>query len=98
MRKTLCGLLLLTSISTWAQGVHPISGRHYAGVMGVGGADWLVRPEREMEEEPDKALDAIGIAKGSSETGTAAGTALLIAVHENHWRVRSFWNRRPRGN
>ena len=75
--KTLCTLLLLTSISLWAQGVHPISGRHYAGVMGVGGADWLVRPEREMEEEPDKALDAIGIAKGSTVADVGAGAGYM---------------------
>ena len=63
MRRAVCGLLL--AISLWAQGVHPITGRKYAGVMGVGGADWLVRPEREQEEQPDLALDAIGIAEGS---------------------------------
>jgi SAM-dependent methyltransferase len=75
--KTLCLLLLLTSFSLWAQGVHPISGRHYAGVMGVGGADWLVRPEREMEEEPDKALDAIGIARGSTVADVGAGAGYM---------------------
>jgi hypothetical protein len=40
---------------------HPVSGRQIAGVMGWQGAAWLDRTEREVEEEPDKALDAIGI-------------------------------------
>ena len=58
MRKAVCGvLLLLVHAVTFAQGVHPVTGRHYAGVMGVGGADWLVRPEREAEEHPDEALE-----------------------------------------
>ena len=35
-----------------------ITHRRIAGVMGAGGADWLVRPERESEEHPDQALDA----------------------------------------
>src|SRR5215469_6016353 len=82
MRKAVCGvLLLLVHAVTWAQGVHPITGRRYAGVMGVGGADWLVRPEREAEEEPDAALDAIGIAKGSTVADVGAGAGYLT------WRL-----------
>jgi len=43
--------------------------------MGVGGADWLVRPEREAEEAPDAALNAIEIARGSvvADIGAGAG-------------------------
>src|SRR5258708_3806613 len=65
MRRAVCALLVCLSSFAWAQGVHPVSGRQYANVMGVGGADWLVRPERESEEQPDKALDALAIAKGA---------------------------------
>src|SRR5581483_6659976 len=79
MRRAAYGLLL--ALCLWAQGVHPISGRRYAGVMGVGGADWLVRPEREQEEEPDKALDAIGIAKGSTVADIGAGAGYMT------WRM-----------
>ena len=79
MRRIFYGLLL--ALCLWAQGVHPISGRRYAGVMGVGGADWLVRPEREQEEEPDKALDAIGIAKGSTVADIGAGAGYMT------WRM-----------
>ena len=39
--------------------VHPLTGRHYANVMGMGGAPWLNRPERESEENLEGALDAL---------------------------------------
>jgi len=77
MRKAVCILLILLSSPLWAQGVHPVTGRHYAGVMGVAGADWLVRPEREAEEHPDAALDAIGIAKGSTAADIGAGVGYM---------------------
>src|SRR6266446_5640212 len=73
MRKAILWCLLLLQSLGWAQGVHPITGRRYAGVMGIGGADWLVRPEREAEEQPDVALDAIGIVKGSTVADVGAG-------------------------
>src|SRR3954468_22897545 len=79
MRRVVCGILLAACL--WAQGVHPVSGRKYAGVMGVGGADWLVRPEREQEEQPDAALDAIGIAKGSTVADIGAGAGYMT------WRL-----------
>jgi ubiquinone/menaquinone biosynthesis C-methylase UbiE len=79
MRRAVGGLLL--AISLWAQGVHPITGRKYAGVMGVGGADWLVRPEREREEQPDLALDAIGIGVGSTVADIGAGVGFMT------WRL-----------
>ena len=82
MRKAVCGvLLLLVHAVTFAQGVHPLTGRHYAGVMGVGGADWLVRPEREAEEHPDEALDAIGVAAGSTVADIGAGAGYMT------WRM-----------
>ena len=64
-------LILLLSCTLFAQDRHPITGRRYAGVMGTAGADWLVRPERETEEQPDRALDLIGIEKGSGTPNTA---------------------------
>ena len=41
--------------------------------MGVGGAEWLERPERETEENVEGALDAIGLKKGMvvAEVGAA---------------------------
>jgi len=81
MRRCLASLLLIAQAAVWAQGVHPITGRKYAGVMGFGGADWLVRPEREAEEHPDEALDAIGIAKGSVVADVGAGAGYMT------WRM-----------
>ena len=49
-RKAWLSLLLLVS-PVFAQGTHPVTGRKIAGVMGMAGADWLVRPEREAEEK-----------------------------------------------
>lgn len=81
MRRAVCGLLLLLHSLVWGQGVHPISGRKYANVMGANGADWLVRPERESEEQPDAALDAIGIAKGATVADVGAGAGYMT------WRM-----------
>jgi ubiquinone/menaquinone biosynthesis C-methylase UbiE len=61
--------------------VHPITHRQIAPVMGVGGADWLVRPERLTEEHPDQALDAIGIARGSTVADIGAGVGYFT------WRL-----------
>jgi ubiquinone/menaquinone biosynthesis C-methylase UbiE len=81
MRKAVCGLLLVLCAALWAQDAHPVTGRKYAGVMGLGGADWLVRPERESEERPDAALDAIGIVKGSTAADIGAGAGYMT------WRL-----------
>ncbi len=80
MRKAL-SVFLLALEAALAQGVHPITGRHYAGVMDAGGAGWLVRPEREAEEQPDAALDAIGIAEGSTVADIGAGAGYMT------WRL-----------
>lgn len=64
-----------------AQPVHPITGRPIAPVMGVGGADWLERSEREMEEAPDIALNALNIRRGSTVADIGAGVGYLT------WRL-----------
>jgi ubiquinone/menaquinone biosynthesis C-methylase UbiE len=81
MRSAVCALLLCLQTAALAQGVHPVTGRRYAGVMGAAGADWLVRPERESEEQPDAALDAIGIAPGSTVADIGAGAGYMT------WRM-----------
>jgi ubiquinone/menaquinone biosynthesis C-methylase UbiE len=58
-------------------GVHPISGRRFAPVMGYQGADWLDRAERVTEEEPDMALDAIGIAPRAVVADVGAGSGYM---------------------
>src|SRR5450631_783641 len=83
MRRIAC-LLLLAASATFAQPAqnqHPISGRKYAGVMGTAGSDWLVRPERAAEEQPDKAIALLGIAKGATVADVGAGNGYMT------WRL-----------
>jgi ubiquinone/menaquinone biosynthesis C-methylase UbiE len=69
--------LLLIHVLYAAQGTHPITGRPIAPVMGFGGADWLDRPEREKEENPEGALNAIGITAGMTVAEIGAGTGYM---------------------
>jgi len=71
---TFCTLL-------YPQSTHPVTGRQFAGVMGPAGADWLVRSEREQEEEPDKALGALAITNGSVVADIGAGVGYFT------WRI-----------
>lgn len=73
--------LLLFAFACPGEDVHPITHRKIAHVMGVGGADWLVRPERETEEHPDQALDALKIAKGATVADVGAGVGYFT------WRL-----------
>ena len=65
---------IITVQTALAQGVHPVSGRRFADVMGWQGADWLERSEREAEEEPEKALDALGDLSRAAVADIGAGT------------------------
>lgn len=73
--------LLLAVLIGSAEEFHPITHRRIAQVMGAGGADWLVRPERESEEHPDQALDAIGVPRGSTVADIGAGVGYFT------WRL-----------
>ena len=66
--------VLLVAASVAAQGRHPVSGRVIAPVMGYEGADWLERPEREFEEQPSKAVAALGIKPGDVVADVGAGS------------------------
>ena len=66
--------VLLVAASVAAQGRHPVSGRVIAQVMGYEGADWLERPEREFEEQPSKAIAALGIKPGDVVADVGAGS------------------------
>jgi ubiquinone/menaquinone biosynthesis C-methylase UbiE len=57
--------------------VHPISGRRFAQVMSAAGADWLDRPERIEEEDPDRALDVLRIPKGAIVADVGAGSGYM---------------------
>jgi SAM-dependent methyltransferase len=75
MSRALLACLLSLQTLAWCQDVHPVTGRQVAPTMGMGGAPWLVRPERAAEEAPEAALDAIGVAKGAivADIGTGVG-------------------------
>jgi ubiquinone/menaquinone biosynthesis C-methylase UbiE len=53
---------------------HPVSGRVLAPVMGVGGAGWLERAEREDEEAPSKAIEALALTAGMVIADIGAGS------------------------
>lgn len=57
-----------------AQGRHPTSGRVIAPVMGVGGAGWLERPEREREESTSTAVRALRLEAGQVVADIGAGS------------------------
>jgi ubiquinone/menaquinone biosynthesis C-methylase UbiE len=67
-------LVILAGVLVEAQRRHPVSGRVFAPVMGVGGAGWLERPEREDEEAPSKALDALELKPGMVVADIGAGS------------------------
>ena len=52
--------------------------------MGTGGADWLIRPERIEEENPDKMLAALEIKSGSVVADVGAGVGYHV------WRLSSI--------
>jgi SAM-dependent methyltransferase len=83
MTMRLLRLGLLTAFLVWScplgafQTAHPLTGRRIAPVMGVAGADWLERPERASEENPDLALDALGLRPGMVVADIGAGTGYM---------------------
>lgn len=79
IRRTvfLAALLLWQANAFQAPATHPVSGRKIAGVMGMNGADWLVRPEREAEEQPEKALDALNLKPAMVVADIGAGVGYM---------------------
>lgn len=67
-------LVIFAGAMLEAQRRHPVSGRIFAPVMGVGGASWLERPERETEESPTKAIEALGLTPGMVVADIGAGS------------------------
>jgi len=72
-------LALLWPAAAFQQlGVHPLTGRHIAGVCGAGPcATWLERPEREQEENPEGALDALNLKPGMVVADVGSGTGYM---------------------
>ena len=81
MKMARCAAVLLLALSGasafQAPGTHPVTGRKIAGVMGMSGADWLVRSEREAEEQPEKALDALRLKPGMVVADIGAGVGYM---------------------
>ena len=80
LRSILIGALALAaalSASAQRAGVHPISGRQYANVMGYQGADWLDREERDIEENPDAAIAALELRPGDVVADVGAGSGYM---------------------
>ena len=67
-------LVLVVAAVLSAQQRHPVSGRVIAPVMGVGGAAWLERPERESEEAPSRAVEALDLRPGMVAADIGAGS------------------------
>jgi ubiquinone/menaquinone biosynthesis C-methylase UbiE len=78
-RMALATVILAMAVGAAAQqtGTHPLSGRRYAQTMGVEGAEWLDRAERDSEEEPDHAIDVLKITKGSTVADIGAGSGYM---------------------
>ena len=73
----LIALALVAGLAAQQTGVHPVSGRRYAPVMGYQGAPWLERGERDEEEAPDVALNVLKIPKGASVADIGAGSGFM---------------------
>src|SRR4051794_32779030 len=74
---TFTALACCATVLSAQTGVHPVSGRRYAQTMGVEGADWLDRSERDQEEDPDRAIDVLKLQKGASVADIGAGSGYM---------------------
>src|SRR6266849_248051 len=73
----LLGLIIVAALAPAYQSTHPLTGRHIARVMGLSGAEWLERPERETEENVEGALNALGLKPGMTVAEVGAGTGYV---------------------
>ena len=70
-------LAMALAVAAQQAGVHPLSGRRFAPTMGTEGADWLDRAERDVEEDPDRAIDVMKIEKGWTVADIGAGSGYM---------------------
>jgi ubiquinone/menaquinone biosynthesis C-methylase UbiE len=75
--RAMVALLLMAGVAAQTPGVHPLSGRRFAPVMGYQGAEWLERIERDDEEAPDIALRVLNIPTGASVADIGAGSGYM---------------------
>ena len=75
---TVAFLSIVLALAGWSlaqqPGAHPVSGRVFALPMGVQGAPWLDRREREDEEDPDLAMRLIRVQRGATVADLGAGS------------------------
>lgn len=71
---TVAVLLVSAAVSAQSGSRHPVSGRRIAPVMGVGGAPWLERSEREAEESPKTAVRMMELKPGMVVADFGAGS------------------------
>ena len=76
----LCALVFPVRPQNAPPGIHPITGRVYAKPMSADGADWLTRPDRDEEEQPRLAIDALKIPKGATVADIGAGSGYMTAL------------------
>jgi ubiquinone/menaquinone biosynthesis C-methylase UbiE len=81
IRAFITVLLAFAAISHAQTQTQPQIRRQPAPVMGMAGAEWLVRPERIQEEEPDRMLAALEVAKGAVVADIGAGVGYHV------WRL-----------
>ena len=79
-RMRIVACVLAAVLAAQAPGVHPISGRPIAPVMGWQGADWLERAERIEEEAPDDAIRVLKIPKGATVADIGAGSGYITML------------------
>src|SRR5262250_3161761 len=81
--RALASVLLASFIGVQAS-TQTQTQRQPAPVMGAAGADWLTRPERIQEEDPDRMLAALEIKPGSVVADVGAGVGYHV------WRVSAI--------
>ena len=74
---TAFALAMALGVAAQQASVHPLSGRRFAQTMGAEGADWLDRAERDLEEDPERAIDVLKIEKGSTVADLGAGSGYM---------------------
>jgi len=76
LRLSVLSLIVVVGLQAvlLAQRKHPVSGRVIAPVMGVAGAGWLERPEREDEEQTSRAVAALKLRPGMVVADIGAGS------------------------